>query len=337
MTNQTLYVPTPSPPTPSPSPSPSRPSTPTTLAAPSPLTSLTPTSRLSYLSTLLSTCTQPELEFISRAITPLLSSESKQESDYISLLPNELCLGIALFLRSPRDVLCLGLVSRKWAEVMRSGEIWKNFCVQWGFGRGKESYRAKFREEYIKIKNWKTNGHLLRTHRLPLLSTSPNTPFPIPSTSTSNNSHSRSQSQTSAASTSPVTCLALSPSWIAIGLASARIHVFSATTGVLARTLVGHESGVWGLGIVCAGGKEEKLFGEEDEEKEREEGGEGLWRTLVPSLRVAVGLPADTDITESSPLDNGDNSARNNRAFRPCKQSGPTFASEGWGQPNALI
>ena len=39
-----------------------------------------------------------------------------------------------------------------------------------------------------------------------------------------------------------------------MGLANCRIHVFSAKTGVLSRTLTGHEQGVWAVNLVSRGG-----------------------------------------------------------------------------------
>ena len=43
--------------------------------------------------------------------------------------------------------------------------------------------------------------------------------------------------------------------WVAVGFADSKIKVYSARTGVLSRTLVGHESGVWGLCLVSSGGE----------------------------------------------------------------------------------
>lgn len=51
-----------------------------------------------------------------------------------------------------------------------------------------------------------------------------------------------------------VTSVAMDNDWIVVGLASCRLQVFSAHTGVLTRTLVGHESGVWAVNLVSAGG-----------------------------------------------------------------------------------
>jgi F-box and WD-40 domain protein CDC4 len=51
-----------------------------------------------------------------------------------------------------------------------------------------------------------------------------------------------------------VTSVALDQDWVVVGLANCRIHVFSAKTGVLSRTLIGHDSGVWAVHLVSSGG-----------------------------------------------------------------------------------
>ena len=74
--------------------------------------------------------------------------------------------------------------------------------------------------------NWRKGGTLIRSHRLPIVNPHHGT----------------------------VTSLALNLEWVVVGFADSRIQVFSARTGVLTRTLVGHESGVWGLCLVSSGG-----------------------------------------------------------------------------------
>ena len=79
--------------------------------------------------------------------------------------------------------------------------------------------------DYIET-NWRKGGTLIRSHRLPVVSPHHGT----------------------------VTSLALDSEWVVVGFADAKIQIFSARTGVLSRTLVGHESGVWGLCLVSSGG-----------------------------------------------------------------------------------
>ncbi|KAF8810501.1 WD40 repeat-like protein [Phlegmacium glaucopus] len=88
------------------------------------------------------------------------------------------------------------------------------------------SYRRHFRTSFIIHTNWRKGGTLLRSHRLPIVSPDNGT----------------------------VTSLALDSDWVIVGLANSKIQVFSARTGVLTRTLIGHELGVWGLCLVSSGG-----------------------------------------------------------------------------------
>lgn len=50
-----------------------------------------------------------------------------------------------------------------------------------------------------------------------------------------------------------VTSLAMDEDWIVAGLSDAKIHVFSRRTGVLIRTLVGCQGGVWAVWLVEKG------------------------------------------------------------------------------------
>ncbi|KAJ8090270.1 hypothetical protein PM082_018866 [Marasmius tenuissimus] len=92
------------------------------------------------------------------------------------------------------------------------------------------SYREHFIYSYRLMTNWQDGGRLLRTHR---------TPTTIANTSDN-----------------VITSLALNEEWVIVGLANSRIHVFSGKTGVLARTLVGHDSGVWAVCLIAPNGKE---------------------------------------------------------------------------------
>ncbi|GLB41505.1 putative WD40 repeat-like protein [Lyophyllum shimeji] len=295
------------------------------------------------------------------------------------------------------------------------------------------SYRMYFRECYIKVINWERGGHRLRAHYLPMLSSSQHqqprlTPSPLYSASASTSTsaptpalayHNQQQNQQDSG---VVTSLALDSDWVVVGLASSRIHVFSAQTGVLARTLVGHDSGVWGLCLVSASrnasgsgtgkgkgkGKERARAREEDvlldlgelsldgggapkhrrtrSARTRGIGGEdvtedGRYQLLPPALRAAVGLPVHSD-GEATSDDDEDGDDEDGRAgvggrgivdedkeesysyrsrdaehqarhrgdrdappdsdpttaqYVPERQSDPCFASEGWGQPNALV
>lgn len=106
------------------------------------------------------------------------------------------------------------------------------------------------------------------------------------------------------------------------------MQTFSAKTGVLARTLVGHAAGVWAVCLVSAGGRwaggpEGEHEFDEDEDGEAEEGredGPAVRRNVDRAfVRKAVGelVPPNEPVPE--------------------KLSDPAFTSDGWGQPGALV
>ncbi|KAG6859976.1 hypothetical protein C0995_001079 [Termitomyces sp. Mi166 len=352
-----------------------------------PLEPLTPTSRRTFIASVLNACTPSELQYISTTISPLLN-----QRDLLSPLPPEIGLCILGFVESPLGLLRVGAVSRKWGAMAGSEELWRGMvddepleemegfaelpmdaALEWLVARKRKprrcksppkqmSYRAYFKNSYMKLVRWQKGGRILRTHRLPMLSSPPLPPsHPSPQPNTNPRTHSPPQPDSGV-----VTCIALDPSWIVVGLASSRIHIFSARTGVLARTLVGHESGVWGLCLVSAFGRGRE--GTRTRKKAR--GGkkdDGLWKSLPSVLRTAVGLGSENDLDdddddETVKLDSDSNSnsdtdtdsysdsvdgetddqPTNPRStwkerYVPERQSSPCFASEGWGQPNALV
>ncbi|KAG6843553.1 hypothetical protein H0H87_003284, partial [Tephrocybe sp. NHM501043] len=282
--------------------------------------------------------------------------------DQLSALPPELGLYILSFVDNPITLLKVGAVSRKWFELSRNEGLWVRLCKLWEFRvgadrdrcrdepleemepfaeipmdpalewiRGKHkgkvsepstvpfSYLAHFKKSYTKIIHWRNSGHLLRAHQLPMASTvTLRPPPPSPPRSPARG--------TTSSESSVVTSLALDSEWIVVGLASSRIHIFSAHTGVLARTLVGHEAGVWCVALISAGGKR-------THSSRRREGPE-LYHALPSTLRAAVGLDDEEDVTPP-PSDPGTSEPYSYYALEP--QSSPSFASHGWGQPNALV
>jgi F-box and WD-40 domain protein CDC4 len=185
--------------------------------------------------------------------------------------------------------------------------------------------------------NWRSGGHLLCAHRLPATQTD----VPV------------------------ITSVALDSDWIVVGLANCKIYVFSAKTGVLARTLVGHELGVWAVNLVSQGGywsnpdvspgprsqdpgqarsqslgSPARRFRSTDEDMSElgastsplpmhdNAGVHGLEHSVPPSLRYTLGLarPRIHRRDQGHGWDAGIG-----------KRSDPAGASEGWGQPNALI
>jgi len=105
--------------------------------------------------------------------------------------------------------------------------------------------------------NWRHGGKLLNSQII-----TPNVP-------TSRAPVVPSETNPEDALPSTVTSFALDKSWFVVGLTNSSIKVFSAHSGVLARTLVGHEGGVWGVCLVAKGGsKEGRDFTEEGEDAE---------------------------------------------------------------------
>jgi len=120
-----------------------------------------------------------------------------------------------------------------------------------------------------------------------------------------------------------ITSVALDSDQVVVGLANSKVHVFSAHSGVLSRTLTGHELGVWAVHLVSRGGFWDELPGgidilnEPDSESQESE--------LHPDLRKALGL------------DKPRRPRRTPRPDGPGKPSDLCCTSEGWGQPNPIV
>ncbi|KAK7030879.1 hypothetical protein VNI00_013989 [Paramarasmius palmivorus] len=382
----TLFIPIESPPTPAPSPSPSL----SLVASKSLANTTNAKARLSIIDTFLSLCTPSELHYINDSIDALL------KRDFLRDLPVELSLRILEFVAhdKPQDLCQVAAVSRWWNGLVMGdlGEsLWRGMCIEWGWGidafgyeasysrkgKGKEplqemeryanlpmdpalewladrkrkgrtesmseqdsderrpSWRERFRYFYSIRNNYLSHngGNLLRTHRISL-------------------------SSSSSAADSVVTSLALNNDWVVVGLANNRIHVFSAKTGVLSRTLVGHQGGVWGIGLVSAseqkkpskestppgsssssrpspksrhseytrkGNQQREFIDPLDSAESHPTSSHSPY--VPPSIKVALGLSdeeedpeADTDIEPG-----------------PWIPSEPSNTSRGFGQPNALV
>ena len=212
------------------------------------------------------------------------------------------------------------------------------------------SYKDYFKQSYITstflvlirlstlntaflVMNWRRGGHLLRSHPLPTLSSTPsNNPHPQPTTnpslpsltfqhlhphlSNNPNSHPNATAPTRPATPTPadtgvVTSLALDTDWVVVGLTGSRIHVFSARTGVLARTLVGHEAGVWGVCLVSrGGGRNSKRTNGEGGSRDKEKGirkenvEEGTGQRNMEEAFDALDLRSDANHPQSGPSSN---------------------------------
>ncbi|KAF5316313.1 hypothetical protein D9619_006831 [Psilocybe cf. subviscida] len=184
------------------------------------------------------------------------------------------------------------------------------------------SYRRHFRASWRILTAWRRGGALLAQHRLDGASGTstgltagaaastatttlgnPSTAAATTTTTTSTGTGTGTAGGTAAGApaTATVTSLALDGSLVVVGLASSRMLLFSARTGVLVRTLRGHESGVWGVGLVSAPvareGNERRDAGERQRKRRRIVQGTmeapvqaQAW-TLPNALRRAVGVP----------------------------------------------
>lgn len=208
--------------------------------------------------------------------------------------------------------------------------------------------------------NWRLGGTLLGTHRLPIFPPSPPShPQPHLHAHLPNGAHPNPPD-----TNGTVTSLALDGDYVVIGLANSNVKVYSARTGVLVRTLMGHESGVWGVCLVSRGGwmdvEEGRRKGKgkcRRKEMSVEEGEQNfeLSETIGAEMRHALGLDEDNDeVLDEEPEDNqskSDGESDNElyeghtttsdtlpeKNYKPGRPSYMSLSSIGWGQPNSII
>ncbi|EIM80293.1 WD40 repeat-like protein [Stereum hirsutum FP-91666 SS1] len=346
------------------------------------LSALGPSLRRQYLAALLADCNPSELLFISTTIAPLL------KRDFLKELPAELALHVLRFVDEPKTLARAGQVSRYWCGLLKDESLWRRMCCLHRYvgevesvmdvdeksemsrdeeedeeefqqlaaqsgstwtsrhnrrPEGHPSYHSLFKYSFATVTNWRRGGRLLRTHRVPIVDPDHGV----------------------------VTSVALDTDWIVAGLANARIHVFSAHTGVLVRTLVGHELGVWAVNLVSAGGGWSRDSSPSDDvsEKKTERRGPGLGSTSgggrsrtdaqegsgpgLDHLLRHNRTPAGTNVVNPQGLDGllppslraalGLDAPRrylgkmDAAAEARRKQDDVCGSSEGWGQPNALV
>ncbi|KAJ7065310.1 WD40 repeat-like protein [Mycena amicta] len=336
MEPSTIYMPVLSPPTPAASPGPELDTFPLHVALPH-----NPALRQKYLASLLHSLSPAELLFVSTTIAPLL------KRDFVADLPIELALIVLGFVDDPRTLARASRVSRRWRDMVADDSIWRGMCIRLGFSSREprpipvtaprsddddplsemeefasfpmdppqqwlaakrrkakaksripphplrsSSYYLHFKQSFTTMMNWRHGGTVLRAHRM--------VPTPAPPNGGALNS------------IDVITSVALDQDWVVVGLANSKIHVFSSRTGVLARTLVGHDAGVWGVCLVGRGGS---WVGDRTPTTAPD--------TVPDMWRTPLGL--DLPATEPIPI-----------PF-PGKRSSVCSASDGWGQPNALV
>jgi F-box and WD-40 domain protein CDC4 len=333
---QTLYMPIESPPTPAPSPGPTPIRSiayPLELASNHLLSTQDPLFRRQILVSILSSCTSSELLFISTTIAPML------KRDFLFWLPTELSLHILTFVDDPKSLVHASRVSKHWHKLVNEECVWRWLCHLHGFEdfddeypvpinlKDDFSYRHHYKLSHGIMRSWRHGGSMLQSHRLPIF--------------TSDNG--------------VVTSLALDRDWIVVGLANSKIQIFSARTGILSRTLVGHEMGVWAVCLVSKGGfmapppdRDDDLHANRRKKKDVDTLNSAVERLAIsstqeqyisPSLKVALGLdlnePSWSSSNWSSNRDEENHPQRFEDTF-PGKRSDNSFASQGWGQPNSL-
>jgi len=232
----TIYMPITSPPTPAPSPRPHHhlSLTPNLISPVSEFSSLSefatlsPSARLEFLSQLLGQCNSKELSFVSSKIAPWM------KRDFLRELPVELGVHILEFVDDIGDLSRnISRVSKCWRQLSQDECLWRSMCFKWGFVTVEDvtssaslSFFNHFKSCFMTRANWQHGGTLMRSHRLPIIQPDQGV----------------------------VTSLAIDKDWIVVGLASCKIHVFSRRTGVLSRTLVGCQGGVWAIWLIGSGG-----------------------------------------------------------------------------------
>ncbi|KAF9224079.1 WD40 repeat-like protein [Gyrodon lividus] len=325
------------------------------------LSALGSASRKRYLLSLLNDCTPSELLFISQTISPML------RRDFLAELPPEIALHILCFIDEPKTLARASQVSKRWHDLVQDEWLWKAMCEMYRFNFQRDtaeqidvddepnwesskemekfpshpmdpalqsltvkesmkrqeksplsswrrtfsaksgntlwSYRKHFRHSYSLMSNMRRGGTLLRSHRMAIATPDGDV----------------------------VTSVALDSDRVIVGCATSKVHIYSANTGVLCRTLVGHEQGVWAVHLVSRGGYWDELDSD----------------TQTPSNELAGTSP-------DSPPTNGCVHLRYRRALgldmpkkrrlrtaqgpeSPGKPSDLCCTSEGWGQPNPIV
>ncbi|KAH7890915.1 WD40 repeat-like protein [Phlebopus sp. FC_14] len=167
-------------------------------------------------------------------------------------------------------------------------------------------YRKHFQRAYSIMRNMRSGGKLLRAHRMPIVTPDGGV----------------------------ITSVALDSDRVIVGLANSKIHIFSTNTGVLCRTLTGHEMGVWAVHLVSRGGYWEEPVDVDTLGNELRATSMPLPDStpepniVPPKLRTALGLDMRRRVKRPTSTQISDGSARS---------SDSCCASEGWGQPNPIV
>ncbi|KAG9313147.1 WD40-repeat-containing domain protein [Chiua virens] len=326
------------------------------------LIALGPTSRKRYLVSLLNDCTPSELLFISQIIAPML------RRDFLAELPPELALHILSFVDDPKTLARASQVSKRWHDLVQDEWLWKTMCGTYRFHlkidypdetevsdevaeesskdpdsfpahpmdpalqtlTARESlkrqelfplsswrqtlsnkctsedaslsYRKHFEYSYTLMSNMRRGGYLLRSHRMPIATPDGGV----------------------------VTSVALDSDRIVVGCANSKVHIYSANTGVLCRTLMGHDQGVWAVHLVSRGG-----YWDEPEDHTQVHGDESPASSSAPLTNGCVHLKYRRALGFDMPKKRPPRMTP--RSEGPGKPSDLCCTSEGWGQPNPIV
>ncbi|KAI6041228.1 WD40 repeat-like protein, partial [Pisolithus marmoratus] len=297
-----------------------------------------PAARRRYLASLLSDCTHSELLFISQTITPML------KRDFFAKLPPELAYHILSFIDDPKTFARASQVCRRWHDLITNEYLWKRLCQRYNFPlsiRSPEytesddhipesfhslfkragehtqhhdspntsfqlppsptpagpSYRKHFQYSYTLMRNMRRGGTLLQSHRMSVVTPDGGV----------------------------ITSVAMDYDQVVVGLANSKIHVFNADSGVMSRTLIGHELGVWAVHLVSRGGFWQENPGGVDNLNRPDDEPQDREVLLPPELRRALALDGPKQLPHTSARSISE------------KPSDICCASEGWGQPNPIV
>jgi len=180
----------------------------------------------------------------------------------------------------------------------------KHFQYSYVISERRLSFKTHHLLTSYQVSNMRRGGYLLRSHRMPIATPDGGV----------------------------VTSVALDSDRVVVGCANSKVHIYSANTGVLCRTLTGHDQGVWAVHLVSRGG-----YWDEPEDD-----------TKAPGDESAVSS------SSNSPVTNGCIHVKYRRALgldmpkkkrprtvqrleSPGKPSDLCCTSEGWGQPNPIV
>ncbi|CAE6479001.1 unnamed protein product [Rhizoctonia solani] len=282
---------------------------------------LSASQRRDFITQLVQACDVDQLVHANALIQPRL------KRDFLRELPLEVALYVLALVDDAKTLAMAAQVSRFWNALVADEWTWKVLCDQAGYGSPKSgpgmgpipryddlvrgmrrlsitssgpstelpcypfpapaiprqlTHQYHYKLSYLTARNWLKSGRILRAHN--------------------------------SSDDGVVTSVAMDDEWIVVGLANHRIHVFSARTGRLVRTLVGHTLGVWTLGLVSRG---------------------GVLRTVGEEERTPEQMACDAQVTPGALL--GGCSSENQQQASTNGQADACNASAGWGQSGAIV